>query len=159
MPKTDGLTDKQRRFYVYVVTANGRACYVGKGTALRYRIHLTNSHNPEIRAHVAAGKKIRSRIIVSNLTEAEAFKIERMWIEKFRGRLANADKGVRPWQERVLWELREYEAQRKPEWVIWKEGARHGLSAQERIRAYERQSNRIFSLKMEMERQLGVCHG
>lgn len=159
MAKTDGLTDKQRRFYIYVVTANGRACYVGKGTGYRYRIHLKNSHNPEVRAHAASGRKMRARIIRGRLTEAEAYKLEREWIEKFRGRLANADKGVRPWQERILWELREMEAMRKPEGVIWAEGDRYGMTVRQRIEWYDLISDHIFSLKMEMERQLGVCHG
>lgn len=95
---------KHERFYVYAVRVDGQTRYVGKGCGKRAQIHLKRSHNgtlaAEINAARATGRPARVRIIVSGLTEAEAFRLERRAIAKWSPRLTNVSMGSHTEMER-----------------------------------------------------------
>jgi len=77
-----------RRFYVYVLfRADGRPCYVGKGSGKRTKDHFRmgkrhyNLRLANIFAkHEREGLSVREEIRAKNLTEAEAFDLERSLI-------------------------------------------------------------------------------
>ncbi len=85
------------RFYVYVIfRPDGRPCYVGKGTGVRWtRKHDNNRHLSNIRA--AAGKPLPVVKVAVGLTEDEAFAYERAFIAAIgrtpNGPLVNATDG------------------------------------------------------------------
>jgi len=82
------MTDDLHRFYVYVLfRADGRPCYVGKGSGKRTKDHFRmgkshyNSHLANIFAkHEREGLSVREEIIAKFLTEAEAFELEKVLI-------------------------------------------------------------------------------
>lgn len=69
-------------FYVYVIfRLDGSPCYVGKGKGNRYRRTPRHSKNPHLaRICRNSGGYLPTVIIRSNLTEPEAFEIERAFI-------------------------------------------------------------------------------
>lgn len=85
---TEGAT-----FYVYLISRlDGTPCYVGKGKGQRWRHNGKAGRNLHflriIRKAKAAGRDLPKVKIAENLTEAEAFRIEREMIAKI-GREAN----------------------------------------------------------------------
>ena len=104
------LTDKQRRFYVYVIAIDGRVAYVGKGCGNRMNTHLKSSHNPVLRTMVSAanrrGDSVRAKKIASCLPEHEALRIERTLICRHHNRLANASLGSVPNHEKAALQCR-----------------------------------------------------
>jgi len=74
--------DGPREFYIYTAfRPDGSPCYVGKGKGNRWRVHLRRSHNIVLRRIIAkSGGEIPIVVVRSNLTEAEAFEIERAFI-------------------------------------------------------------------------------
>lgn len=142
MPKTEGLTDKQRRFYVYVIAVNNRVAYVGKGCGNRMNIHLKRSHNPVLREIVEfakhQGDKVRARRITGLLHEHEALRIERTLICRHQSRLANASLGSIP--NHVKMAVRCIIALRriKPKEQFLREPCRFGYSQEKRAELYDK---------------------
>ena len=90
----------ERGYYVYIAFRpwNGRPCYVGKGNGRRWRVHLWRSHNIRLRRIITkAGGDIPIVAIRTNLTEAEAYEIEKAFIAAIgrgdRGPLVNMTDG------------------------------------------------------------------
>lgn len=77
-------------FYVYVIfRPNGQPCYIGKGKGRRWRAHFRKCLNPHLAAIIKqAGGDLPVVVIRDNLTEPEAFEIERAFIAAI-GRKAN----------------------------------------------------------------------
>ena len=132
MPKTDGLTDKQRRFYVYIIAIDGRVRYVGKGTGARLETHLKRSHNDQLRAEIAEarrqGRKVSARRIRSYISEYEALRIERALIFRHHERLTNASLGGRSPAEKLIDNCRESLARLKSREEILREDTGRGTA-------------------------------
>lgn len=82
-------------FYVYVLFRpwDGSPCYVGKGKGRRWRVHGYSHgcpHNSRLANIVKrAGGQLPRKKVAENLTEENAFEIERSWIAK----IGRGDKG------------------------------------------------------------------
>ena len=99
--------NERRDFYVYALfRPNGHICYIGKGSKRRWRshdCHKATSRYPKANPHLAriivkAGGEIPKVKLRENLTEKEAFALERTLIraigrEKFGGPLVNLTEG------------------------------------------------------------------
>ena len=72
----------EKRYYIYgLFRPTGIVCYIGKGKGSRFRAHFRRTHNLHLRAIIAqAGGELPVVIIRSDLTETEAFEIERALI-------------------------------------------------------------------------------
>lgn len=65
-------------FYVYLISRpDGRPCYVGKGKGRRWRKHAWRSTNPHLANLYAKHGDLPIEKVASDLTEAEAFTMER----------------------------------------------------------------------------------
>ena len=87
-------------FYVYMLFRLGGApCYVGKGKGNRYRDHFRKSANPHLANIIAkSGGELPVAIVGNNITETEAFALERELIacigrEAHGGPLVNCTDG------------------------------------------------------------------
>jgi hypothetical protein len=89
------LTKQQKRFYVYAYRIDGRMAYVGKGTGNRAWVHLNSARNPILKARIAKGNRVVVRILKAGLTEVEAFRLERVCINKWGYTLCNIASGTR----------------------------------------------------------------
>ena len=129
---------KHERFYVYAVRIAGRTRYVGKGCGRRALTHMRSSHNATLRAEIeaarATGKPVRVRIISSGLSELDAFRIERRMIAKWSDGLANVAMGSHTEMERMAMQSCANLQTLKTEDQVRREGARGGVSAEDRIR-------------------------
>lgn len=78
------LTEKQAKFYVYVIAIAGRVVYVGKGCGGRASTHLRRSHNVQLRQAIRQARvnkgRVVAKIIHRNLDESRAFAVERRLI-------------------------------------------------------------------------------
>lgn len=96
-------------FYVYAVKANGEICYVGKGhrdTETGYdrvkhytklwRAHRSASLYNELKRRLDAGQELSTEVLEDDLTEAQSFAREKVWIstlESQGARLINLTSG------------------------------------------------------------------
>lgn len=96
------LTEQQERFYVYVYRVDGQMAYVGKGQGRRAESHLTHTHNPILRQRMNAANRVTVKVIKRNMTEADAFRLERKCINKWRKTLSNQTQGTRT-QVEAIW--------------------------------------------------------
>jgi hypothetical protein len=129
---------RHERFYVYAVRIDGRTRYVGKGCGGRAFVHLRSSHNPVLRAEIdaarATGLRVRVRLVAQDMTEREAFRLERRMIAKWAARLVNVSMGSHTEMERLAMECRANLQTLKTEDQVWREGAHMGVSAADRVR-------------------------
>lgn len=153
----------EKRFYVYVVVIDGRVAYIGKGTGKRHKSHLRKSHNFKLATQIevarSQGLTVRAKIIRSGLIEAEALALEGRLIRRYQDRLANAKTGEGFWAERFVASCVESINRLKPEWVIRAEGARYGLSVEERIawrNKLEGRMERLYRAVMADGRRTGA---
>lgn len=74
------------RFYVYMYfRPNGFPCYVGKGSGLRWAKHEWRSTNPHLASIIKqAGGKLPRIKVRENITETEAFALEKELIRLFK---------------------------------------------------------------------------
>lgn len=71
-------------FYVYAYfDKDGVPRYIGKGKGYRIREHRTKTPKYRLAKAIASGEMFTSRKIAENLSEMEAFDLERRWIAKF----------------------------------------------------------------------------
>lgn len=128
---------RHERFYVYVVRIGGQTRYVGKGCGRRAQVHLTASHNPTLRAEIdaarATGRPVRSRIIAAGMTERDAYRLERRAISKWAGKTVNVSLGSHTAHELLAMECRANLATLKTEEQVRSEGARMGVSVEDRL--------------------------
>jgi hypothetical protein len=86
-------------YYVYLLIANSRIVYVGKGIRNRWRAHLRQkSHSCLVNLRVQAGG-VRAFLFADALSEDEALKIERSLIQSLPDLLNQSD-GALSFQER-----------------------------------------------------------
>lgn len=141
---------KADRFYVYVVRINGQTRYVGKGSGNRYRVHLTRSHNETLRSEVEAAKAqgwpVRVRIISSDLSERDAFRLERRAIFKWSRKTVNISMGSHTEMERIAMQCRASLLTLKSEDRVRQEGVWMGASVEERLCALRSIRERLTRL-------------
>lgn len=131
-----------KRFYVYAVRVDGQTLYIGKGTGNRMLTHLTESHNPTLRAKIeearCAGRNVRVRQIASGLTETQAMQLERRAIGKWRSRLVNISMGSLSPIEHVVVQARASLSILKSPAMVWAEGDYKGVAVADRVALLER---------------------
>lgn len=144
------MSEAERRFYVYVVAIDCRVAYIGKGTGARHRTHLRKSHNFELASKIDAarreGRSVRSRIIRRDLTEADAFALEKRLIDRHRAKLTNMLPGESSWAERYIASCNEFINSLKPEWMIRAEGEAYGMTVEQRLAWRNRIEDRMERL-------------
>lgn len=127
------------RFYVYAVRVNGVTRYIGKGCGNRAAVHLTRSHNPVLAAEIAAakaqgqGQKVRSRIFSADLSDTEAFRLERRAIAKWASKLVNVSMGAHSEMERLAMTSKANLKMLKSEDQVRAEGDRMGITVERRL--------------------------
>lgn len=69
-------------FYIYAIfRPNGTPCYIGKGRGGRWKQHIRNAHNPNLRRiYMLAGGDLPIVKLNENLTDREALAFEVAWI-------------------------------------------------------------------------------
>lgn len=141
---------EDRRYYVYVVAIDCRVVYVGKGSGKRHLSHLRKSHNFELAQQIEdaryRGVSVRSKIIRANLTEKDAYALERRLIVRHHEKLTNLLAGETAWAERFVQSCVDFLNQLKPEWVIRAEGERDGMTVDERLEWRNRIEDRMERL-------------
>lgn len=89
MSAVSAAKGRKKIFYVYALyrERKQKPFYIGKGHGYRAEVHFREcslrSNSPKnsiIEKDLAAGKRIRIKLLHEGLTEAQAFKLEREWI-------------------------------------------------------------------------------
>lgn len=83
----DYLKPTQDRHYVYIAKLGGEVIYIGKGIGRRY-LHPTSgcSHSKELNRLHFAGEDVTVEIHTDDLSEQEAFQLEKLLIKEFAPR-------------------------------------------------------------------------
>lgn len=89
------LSEQQEKFYVYLYRIDGEIAYVGKGKGSRAYSHLNKARNPILRQRILEGRSVRVKIIKRDMTEGDAFRLERRCINKWSATVSNMTQGTR----------------------------------------------------------------
>lgn len=83
------------RYYVYLYRIDGEVAYVGKGQGKRAFAHLKKAKNPILRQRIFNAKSVRVKIIKQDMSEADAFRLEKRCINKWSATVSNRTQGTR----------------------------------------------------------------